>query len=136
MRLEQEISQSLYRAIRDKYEAGQYRDAVLAATQHLWDLLRSRTDFDRLTESEIGPLKFIEQTLGSAAPKIPINAGQTLSEISEQAGWTYLVMGIFQGVRVPRIHSEMDDSETTANAIIVFIDYLASRIEPGTNAYR
>jgi uncharacterized protein (TIGR02391 family) len=132
MHLKHKISKSLYQAVREKYECGLYRDAILAATFHLQECIRMKANL--ATEQIVAnPLDSINQVFGMPKPLIPVNNMNTVAEIYEQMGFEQILLGICQGIRYSRVHGECYDNEKSANAFIVFIDYLINRIQNNAN---
>jgi Protein of unknown function (Hypoth_ymh) len=130
MELKREISRPLYQAIREKYERGWYRDAILAATNYLEDCIQEKANFAR-EQILTNPESCIQQAFGSIDPLIPINDMTAIAHLYEQQGFAQILLGIHQGIRSPRIHSDLLDDEKTTNTIILFIDYLIQRIQCG-----
>ena len=131
MNLEQIISPFLYQAVIKKYECGLYRDAILAATFQLQECIRAKADLD--TSQITANFDCINQVFGMPKPLIKVNSMNTVGEVYEQMGFEKILEGIWQGIRYSRIHAECLDDETTAYAIIVFIDYLINRIQNSIN---
>ena len=131
MKLEQIISPFLYQIVRQKYECGLYRDAILAATFQLQESIRVKADLD--TSEITANFECINEVFGMPKPLIKVNSMDTVGEVYEQMGFEKILQGIWQGIRYSRIHAECLDDETTAYAIIVFIDYLINRIQNSVN---
>lgn len=128
MHLEQKISKSLYQAVKEKYECGLYRDAILAATFQLQECIREKANL-ATEQISTNPLNSISHLFGMPKPLIQLNSMNTVAEVYEQMGFEQMLLGILQGIRYSRIHAECFDNDKTANAIIVFIDYLINRIQ-------
>jgi Protein of unknown function (Hypoth_ymh) len=128
MELKREISRQLYQAIREKYERGWYRDAILAAIACLEDCIREKANFER-AQVLYNPEGCFDQAFGNLNPLIQINDRTTAAHLYEQQGFAQIVLGIHQGIRTPRIHGELCDDEKSTNAMIVFIDYLMQRVQ-------
>jgi uncharacterized protein (TIGR02391 family) len=88
----------------------------------LRDLIRDVANLD----GDGAPL--VGQAFGGNTPRIRINKFETETEKDEQKGFEQLLRGLYQGVRNPRTHEKIDDKKQTADAIIVFVDYVASII--------
>jgi uncharacterized protein (TIGR02391 family) len=131
MKIEQIISPFLYQVIKQKYECGLYRDAILAATFQLEEWIRHKADLD--TSQITTNLDCINEVFGMPKPLIKVNSMNTVGEVYEQMGFEKILEGIWQGIRNSRIHTESLDDEATAYAIIVFIDYLINRIQNSVN---
>jgi uncharacterized protein (TIGR02391 family) len=131
MKIEQIISPFLYQIIKQKYECGLYRDAILAATFQLQECVRFKADLD--TSEITTNFDCINEVFGMPKPLIQVNSMNTVGEVYEQMGFEKILEGIWQGIRNSRIHTESLDDETTAYAIIVFIDYLINRIQNSVN---
>lgn len=132
MNLKREISRLLYQAIQEKYERGLYRDAVLAAITFLEECVCRKTQIERL-KMGADPIGCFQETFSGARPLIRINGMTTVAEILEQQEFPQLLTGLYRGIRHPRFHAdESFDDEKTANAILIFIDYLIGQIQSGT----
>lgn len=118
MNLRTEIEPELWGAISKSYEAASYSNAIVDAIHYLSDVLRERANVDGDGSSLVG------QALGGENPRLRINKFQTESEKNEQKGLEQIIRGIYQGVRNPRSHEQFEDTQTTANAIILFVDYI------------
>jgi hypothetical protein len=128
MELKREISRALYQAIREKYERGSYRDAILAATQFLEDCIQQKANFER-EHILMNPESCVHQAFGGMSPLIQINEMSASAHLYEQLGFAQIIVGIYQGIRSPRIHADLMDDEKTTNTIILFIDYLVQRVQ-------
>ena len=131
MNLKRDVSGLLYNAIKEKYERGLYRDAILAAILHLEEAVCIKANLERI-QLTTDPFGSFNQAFDGSDPLIRINSMTTLGQILEQQGFSSMLIGLYQTVRNPRIHTEYLDTEKTANAIIVFIDYLIQKIQNGT----
>ncbi len=131
MKIEQIISPFLYQIVKQKYECGLYRDAILAATFHLEEWIKLKADLG--TSKITTNFDCINEVFGMPKPLIKVNSMNTVGEVYEQMGFEKILEGIWQGIRNSRIHTESLDDEATAYAIIVFIDYLINRIQNSVN---
>jgi uncharacterized protein (TIGR02391 family) len=131
MKIEQIISPFLYKLVKQKYESGLYRDAILAATFQLEEWIRLKADLD--TSKITTNFDCINEVFGMPKPLIQVNSMNTVGEVYEQMGFEKIIEGVWQGIRNSRIHTESLDDEATAYAIIVFIDYLINRIQNSVN---
>ncbi|MCV3212523.1 TIGR02391 family protein [Plectonema radiosum NIES-515] len=131
MNLEPIISPFLYQIVKPKYECGLYRDAILAATFKLEEWIKLKADLD--TSQITANFDCINEVFGMPKPLVKVNSMNTVGEVYEQIGFEKILEGIWQGIRNSRIHTECLDDETTAYAIIVFIDYLINRIQNSVN---
>ena len=118
MNLRTEIKIELWNAISKSYEAGSYSNSILDAMHYLSNVLRERANIDGDGASLIG------QALGGDNPRLRVNRFQTESEKTEQKGLEQIMRGMYQGIRNPRSHEQSEDDQATANAIILFIDYI------------
>ncbi|NJL37942.1 MAG: hypothetical protein HC840_29830 [Leptolyngbyaceae cyanobacterium RM2_2_4] len=133
MNLQQEISTSLYQIVQDKYENGLYRDAILAATFYLEKVILDQSNCTKEEIRHTGLGRLIMQVFGSPEPVIQINRMLTVAEVYEQKGLEQTLLGLHQFITFSRIHSDFSDNQKTADAIIIFVNYLISRIQ---NRYR
>jgi uncharacterized protein (TIGR02391 family) len=123
MHLQTHIQSNLWLAIRSTYEAKNYSHAILDAIHYLSNVLREKTGVDGDGATLVG------QALGGESPKLRINKFQTETERNEQKGIENLLRGLYQAIRNPRSHEQIDDKQETADAIIYFVDYLLGVIE-------
>lgn len=122
MNIETELAQPLWLAIRRSYESQAWSNAVLDAVHFLSESIRAKTGLQSDGTSLAG------QAFGGKSPKLRLNRLETESEKNLQAGMEQLHRGLYQAIRNPRSHEKVEDSQHTADALIVFIDYLLSVI--------
>jgi len=121
------FDEGLISSVGNRINNGEYTDAILAGTKYLTDVLREKGN------SEGDGAQLVGQVLGGAAPKLPINSLQTVSEKDEQKGLEQLLRGYYIAVRNPRTHEITEDTEDFCIRIMVMIDtilqYLNREIE-------
>ena len=122
MNLNEEINIDLWQAVESKYEGKLYAEAILDAIKSLSHLIREKSNADGDGASLIG------QAFGGNSPKVMLNRMQTTSEIDEQKGFEQLLRGIYGGIRNPRTHEIYVDTKESADAVILFINFLYLRI--------
>jgi uncharacterized protein (TIGR02391 family) len=123
MNLQTHIKNELWLAVESTYEAGNYSHAVLDAMHYLSNVLREKTGVDGDGKTLVG------QALGGDSPRLRINKLQTETEKNEQQGLESILRGMYQAIRNPRSHEQVEDKQETADAIIYFINYLLGIIE-------
>lgn len=123
MNLQTHIRNNLWLAIQSTYQAANYSHAIVDAMHYLSDVLREKTGVDGDGASLVG------QALGSDSPRLRLNKFQTETERNEQRGIEQILRGMYQAIRNPRSHEQIEDSQQTADAIIYFVDYLLGIIE-------
>lgn len=123
MNLQTHIRSNLWLAISSTYEAKNYCHAILDAMHHLSNILREKAGVDGDGVSLVG------QALGGNSPKLRVNKLQTETERNIQKGLEQILRGLYQGIRNPRSHEQYEDSQSSADAIIYFIDYLLGVLE-------
>ena len=64
-----------------------------------------------------------------------VNALNTQSDLDEQKGVHFLLMGIYTAIRNPRSHEKRTDTVETADSIIGFIDYLTKLIDSARSPF-
>jgi uncharacterized protein (TIGR02391 family) len=106
----------LIAAVGNRLESGAFTDAILAGTKYLTDILREKG------QCEGDGVQLVGQVLGGAAPKIPINKLQTVSEKDEQKGLEQLLRGYYIGIRNPRTHEATEDTEEFCIKMMVLIE--------------
>jgi uncharacterized protein (TIGR02391 family) len=122
MNLQDEIRNDLWIAIEKSYVSKIYNSAILDAIHFLSDQIRERANIDGDGASLVG------QAFGGDNPPLRINKFQTETERDEQKGLEQILRGIYQGIRNPRSHNQIEDGQTTADSIILFINFLSNLI--------
>jgi uncharacterized protein (TIGR02391 family) len=123
MNLQTHIRNSLWLAIQSTYEAGNYSHAILDAMHYFSNVLREKTGADGDGATLVG------QALGGDSPRLRINKLQTETERNEQRGIESILRGLYQAIRNPRSHEQIEDKQETADAVIYFINHLLGFIE-------
>ncbi len=123
MIIKNEIDTDLWEVIQKNYESENYTGAILDAIFKLTDVIRNKTGLEGDGASLIG------QAFGGSNPRIKLNKLQTDSEKDIQRGIQEILRGIYTGIRNPRSHDTMKDSQLTCDSIIVFINYLLQMID-------
>ena len=123
MNLQTEIRPALWRAVANAYESGNYTHAILDGIHLLSELLREKSGLDGDGHSLVGA------ALGGQSPVLRINRLQTETERNIQKGIEQILRGIYQGIRNPRSHEQIEDTKEAADAIVHFISYLVSVLD-------
>jgi uncharacterized protein (TIGR02391 family) len=123
MNLQTQIKNDLWLAVQSTYEAGNYSHAIVDSMHYLSNIIREKTGVDGDGKTLIG------QAFGGDSPRLRINKLQTETERNEQQGIESILRGMYQAIRNPRSHEQIEDKQETADAIIYFINYLLSVIE-------
>lgn len=123
MEIKNEISNELWEAIKKNYESENYTGAILDAVFALTNTIRNKTGLEGDGANLVG------QAFGGDNPKIKLNKLQTDSEKDVQRGIQEILRGIYTAIRNPRSHDAASDTKTTADAIIIFLNYLLSLID-------
>lgn len=129
MNLKSEISPELWEAISSSYTAKIYKSAILDAIHFLSDAIREKADLDIDGEA------LISKAFGGDNPLLKINKFQTQTEKDEHRGFFFSLKGLYAGIRNPRSHQQYEDSEQTANAIILFVDFLLKQLNLATPVF-
>lgn len=129
MNLQTHLRNSLWLAIQSPYQSGNYSHAVLDAMHFLSNFLREKSGVDGDGATLVG------QALGGDSPRLRINKLQTETERNEQRGIESILRGMYQAIRNPRSHEQVEDSQETTDAIIVFVNYLLGVIEKSEEPY-
>lgn len=129
MNLEQEIKESLWLNIKNNFDSMDYAGAVLDAMHTLSDVLRERSGVSG------DGAKLVGQVFGGDKPKLKINKFHTESERDEQRGVEQLLRGLYQGIRNPRSHEKYSDTKETAEALILFVNYLLALIDSAKSPF-
>jgi uncharacterized protein (TIGR02391 family) len=120
---EENFNKKLVKYVGNRIHNGHYSDAILAGTKCLTDVLREKGDVEGDGTQLVG------QVLGGTAPKLQINSLQTTSEKDEQKGIEQLLRGYYMGVRNPRTHENMEDTEEFCIRIMILIDTMLQYLE-------
>lgn len=118
MNLQTLIKPQLWLAISSTYEAANYSHAILDAMHCLSEVLREKSALDGDGHTLVGA------ALGGQSPVLRVNELQTETERNIQKGLEQILRGMYQGIRNPRSHEQIEDTKDTADAIIHFINYL------------
>ena len=123
MTVRNEIDVELWEVIQKNYESDNYTGSILDAIFKLTDTIRNKTGLEGDGASLIG------QAFGGEDPRIKLNKLQTDSEKDIQKGIQEILRGIYSGIRNPRSHDAMVDDKLSADAIIIFVNYLLRLID-------
>lgn len=129
MDIEKKVSEDIWQAVQQKYEAGLFTDAILETIKEITSIIREKGGVDGDGTSLVG------QALGGQSPKVKLNKMESTSEIDEQKGFEQLLRGLYMGIRNPRIHETYDDTKETADAVIIFVDFVYRKIRATKNFF-
>jgi len=118
MNLQANVSIDLWRAVAGTYEAENFSNAILAATQYMSDLIRERAGVD----GDGAPL--VGSALGGEVPRLKLNNLETESHRNIQKGFEQILRGFYLGIRNPRSHEQVNDTKEVADSIIIFVNYI------------
>jgi uncharacterized protein (TIGR02391 family) len=121
MNLETQIKPELWDAVKSSYQAANYTHAIRDAMAVVTATLRDRSGLDIDGEALVGSAFGFKNY---KPPLIKIHALQTQTEKDIQRGLMRVLQGMYALVRNPRSHEKLDDSQETADSIIIFINYL------------
>lgn len=123
MNIETRLPEALWDAVHSNYEKRNFTGAILDAFYFLSELLRNKSGIEGDGSALIG------QALGGVTPKIKLNRLQTESEQNVQRGMEQMLRGLYQGIRNPRSHDKVSDSEDDAKTLIMFVGYIVKQID-------
>jgi len=123
MTIQNEVNVELWETIKKNYEAENYTGAILDSMFRLTDTIRNKTGLEGDGASLIG------QAFGGDNPRIKLNKLQTDSEKDVQRGIQEILRGTYTAIRNPRSHDSAKDEKATADAIVIFINYLLDLID-------
>jgi len=123
MNLKTLIKPELWLAISNTYEAENYSDAILDAMHYLTDILRDKSGADGDGAALVG------QALGGDSPRLKLNKLETETDKNIQKGVEQIIRGLYFAIRNPRSHEQLEDPKTTADSVILFINYLISLLD-------
>lgn len=122
MNLKSLIRHELWLAISNTYEAENYSHAILDAMHYMSEIIREKSGVDGDGHGLIGA------AFGGQSPILRVNKLQTETERNVQKGLEQVLRGMYQAIRNPRSHEQIEDTKNTADAIIYFVNYLLSII--------
>lgn len=129
LNLASRINERLWSAVRVTYETGNYSGAIADSIYYLSDLIRNKSGLDS------DGVQLVNASFGGTAPVVKVNALNTQSDLDEQKGVQFLLMGIYTAIRNPRSHEKRTDTVETADSIIGFIDYLTKLIDSARSPF-
>jgi uncharacterized protein (TIGR02391 family) len=129
MNLQTQVSSELWQAIASSYEVGNFTHAILDAMHQLTVVLRERSGVDGDGATLVG------QALGGDSPKLRVNSFQSESEKNVQRGIEQILRGAYLAIRNPRSHEPYTDSQSDADAIVHFVDYLLRILSASKEAF-
>lgn len=118
--IQQEISDELWVAVSKNYELENYSGAILDSIFLFSKLIREKSD------SDLDGIALVGKVFGGTEPMLKINRFRTDSEKNEQKGFENILRGIYQGIRNPRAHEKIEDTKTTCDSLLLFLNYLLS----------
>ncbi len=123
MNIEKYIKPEIWKYISQSYESENYSDAIKDAMAVITELLRDKTGLDGDGRKLVGKALGFDK---NKQPRIRINKLQTETERNIQIGLREILSGMYSLIRNPRVHEKVEDTQDTADAIIIFIDYLVN----------
>ncbi len=119
MEISQLINSELWANIKDNYESKNYTSAITNSMIYLNEVVKEKSGIEGLDNT-----KLMNEAFSQKNPKLLVNKNQTQSEKDIQIGVGEIARGLCHAIRNPRSHERYKDDETTANKIILFIDYI------------
>lgn len=113
---EDNFDPDLVAAVGERLNTGLYSDAILSGFRYLTDILRT------LGGVEGDGAQLVGQVLGGNAPLRALNKMQTVSEKDEQKGIEQFLRGMYIGIRNPRTHETIEDTENFTIKALFTID--------------
>lgn len=129
MNIQTKIPDVLWSAVKLNYERKHYSNAILDSFYLLSDLIREKSGMEGDGSTLIG------SALGGQNPKIKLNRLQSESEINFQRGMEQILRGLYQAIRNPRSHEKIEDSEESAQTIIIFIGFIVENISQAKSRF-
>ena len=126
---DENFDKGLVTSVGDRLQNGMYTDAVLAGGKYLTKILREKGNV-----SSDG-IQLAGEVLGGNAPLLRLNKLQTQSEKDEQKGIHQIVMGIYTGIRNPRTHDKIEDSEEYCIRVLILIDTILQYLNREVEAF-
>ncbi len=123
MDIETNIEEILWNEIRNSYKDRRFSDSMKESFYFLSEVIRNKTGLPG------DGIELIGESFGGNNPILKINKFQSESDKSQQKGLLHVLMGMYELIRNPRSHSKIEDEESTANAVLLFINYLINIID-------
>jgi uncharacterized protein (TIGR02391 family) len=123
MNLQTHIRVELWAAISSTYQAENYTHSIVDAMHYLSDILREKSG------AEGDGTNLVGHALGGDTPRLRVNKLQTETEKNIQKGLVQILMGMYTAIRNPRSHEQIQDDQSTADAIIYFVNYILSILD-------
>jgi uncharacterized protein (TIGR02391 family) len=117
------IDPRLWAAVEHAYEARDYTATILDAVHFLGQLIRDRSGLESDGQALVGA------AFGGANPVLKVNQLQTESDWNVQKGIESLLRGLYQAIRNPRSHQKHSDSLQSADAVVVFVNYVLQFVD-------
>lgn len=130
MLISERLSLNFWQAIAHSYAQGDYRMAIVDALHHLTHRLQDLVGLD------MEGVVLVDEILGGETPLIKLTPGRTLVERQIQQGYHEMLRGIYLAIRLPRRNPLWQDDQLSADAILLFIDYLLTQIEAAEAPFR
>lgn len=108
------------------FKSGRYSEAIFQAFKTVINLLKERTmQFNLRSESEL-----IAKAFDSKRPLLRLNPLRTTSHLNEQEGFKLMLLGAMKGIRNPRAHDTIRESDGyQAMEYLSLASLLAKRID-------
>lgn len=132
MNLETQIRPELWAAIANSYQTENYTHAIKDAMAFVTDALRDKTGLDGDGQELVG--KALGFSVGKP-PRIQVNKLETETERNIQNGLQQVLRGMYLLIRNPRSHQRLEDTQKTADTIILFIDYILALLGRSTQSF-
>lgn len=129
MELASRVDSRLWSAIESAYDGGNYTTAILEAMHFLGQLIRDRSGQEGDGQALVGA------AFGGKNPVLKVNQLQTDSDWNMQHGVEQILRGLYQAVRNPRSHEKHTDTQENTEALILFINYLATLIDQARSPF-
>jgi len=111
------FDKNLLSEIKEKLDNSQYTDAIITGIKYLTKILRDKGNF-----LDGDGIDLIGKLLAGEEPKLRLNNLATRSEKDEQKGIEFLLRGLYTGIRNPRTHESINDTEDYCIRILILID--------------
>ncbi len=123
MNLKTLIRDDFWLAISNTYGSENYSHAILDAMHYLSEVIREKSGLDGDGQGLVGA------AFGGQSPVLRVNKLQTETERNIQKGLEQILRGMYQAIRNPRSHEQIEDTKNTADSIIYFVNYLLCIID-------
>ena len=121
---------SIIKLIKEKFEAGQYSDALITALKEVNVIVKKKVRMETGKEQD-GP-SLMRTAFNVDNPVIKLNSLSSISETDEQRGYSNLFAGAMEALRNPMSHANIEITKEDALRKLYFVSMLMYKLYPNT----